>query len=100
MSPISLLRFTWLAGLVFTLHLAAAPVAGDFFALGTDTEFADAVAKSDLVTLGRLAAAGENINTAGAYGVTFLAWSLACQRKDSFAFLLEYGANPQPAIQT
>lgn len=71
----------------------AAPNPGDFFANGRDSEFASAVSKGDRGNLERLVG-NVDVNQGGSYGVTFLAWALVHQEKESFSFLLEHGANP------
>jgi ankyrin repeat protein len=70
-----------------------APNPRDFFANGRDSEFASAVSKGDRGKLERLVG-NVDVNQRGSCGVTFLAWALVHQEKESFSFLLEHGASP------
>jgi hypothetical protein len=71
----------------------AAPNPRDFFANPRDSEFASAVSNGGREKLERQVR-NVDVNQSGSCGVTFLAWALAHQEKESFSFLLEHGANP------
>ena len=71
----------------------AVPNPRDFFANGRDSEFASVVSNGDRGKLERLVG-NVDVNQSGSCGVTFLAWALVHQEKESFSFLLEHGANP------